>query len=194
MVCFYILVLFITYTVHQKKKNSEQRSLKSTTWFCQKRGKWGKIAKGQFSTITDSARLAIFTISGVKPTFGTYWCVTLPYLDRFLWNFVMYLSPTGATSGSITNLLLFFFQIWQAHIWWKSGIFLVLDFTCHYYNSYHFVLVHLEQFLFWCCYGQVSNLQCHFDFQVLTCIHSRLEMFEIGVSEVTFSVNKWYPF
>ena len=138
--------------------------------------------------------MAIFTISGVKPTFGTYWCVTLPYLDRFLWNFVMYLSPTGATSGSITNLLLFFFQIWQAHIWWKSGTFLVLDFTCHYYNSYHFVLVHLEQFLFWCCYGQVSNLQCHFDFQVLTCIHSRLEMFEIGVSEVTFSVNKWYPF
>ena len=101
--------------------------------------------------------MAIFTISGVKPTFGTYWCVTLPYLDRFLWIFVMYLCPTGATSGSITNLLLFFFQIWQAHIWWKSGIFIVLDFTCHYYNSYHFVLVHLEQFLFWCCYGQVSN-------------------------------------
>ena len=133
--------------------------------------------------------MAIFTISGVKPTFGTCWCVTLPYLDRFLWNFVMYLSPTGATSGSITNLLLFFFQIWQAHIWWKSGIFLVLDFTCHYYNSYHFVLVHLEQFLFWCCYGQVSNLQCHFDFQVLTCIHSRLEMFEIGVSEWHFPLT-----
>ena len=138
--------------------------------------------------------MAIFTISGVKPTFGTYWCVTLPYLDRFVWIFVMYLSPTGATSGSITNLLLFFFQIWQAHIWCKSGIFIVLNFTCHYYNSYHFVLVHLEQFLFWCCYGQVSNLQCHFDFQVSTCIFSRLEMFEIGVSEVTFSVNKWYPF
>ena len=95
-----------------------------------------EILRGVCSHVNiDDLHLAIFTISGVKPTFGTYWCVTLPYLDRFLWNFVMYLSPTGATSGSITNLLLFFFQIWQAYIWWKSGIFIVLEFTCHYYNS-----------------------------------------------------------
>ena len=66
--------------------------------------------------ISVASHMAIFTISGVKPTFGTYWCVTLPYLDRFLWNCVMYLSPTGATSGSITNLLLFFFQICSSYM------------------------------------------------------------------------------
>ena len=118
----------------------------------------------------NSMYMAIFTISGVKHSVCTNWCITFLQTDRYALFFSINLPPTMSTLGTLMNVTLLFFQMWQALTCLKSITFGVLALTQFFCQIKHFKLF-IPFHYFCCCYDrQVSNIEYYHVYQVLLCL------------------------